>query len=65
MPVINGLEATRVLRCLMPAVPLIMYSAFGDRYAGQQARLIAELVHFCCNASTAAIKSVAASDFNT
>ena len=28
MPVMNGLEAARVLRCLMPTVTLIMYSAF-------------------------------------
>src|SRR5260370_26656631 len=40
MPVMNGLDAARVLRRLMPRVPLIMYSAFGDRYAEQQARLI-------------------------
>jgi len=37
MPVMNGLDAAQVLRRLMPAVPLIMYSAFGDRYAEQQA----------------------------
>jgi chemotaxis response regulator CheB len=40
MPVMNGLDAARVLRRLMPSVPLIMYRAFGDRYAEQQARLI-------------------------
>ena len=40
MPVMNGLDAARVLRRLMPSVPLIMYSAFGDRYAELQARLI-------------------------
>jgi two-component system, chemotaxis family, chemotaxis protein CheY len=40
MPVMNGLDAARVLKRLMPAVPLIMYSAFGDKLAGNQARLI-------------------------
>jgi two-component system, chemotaxis family, chemotaxis protein CheY len=40
MPVMNGLDAARVLKRLMPTVPLIMYSAFGDMYAEQQARLI-------------------------
>jgi DNA-binding NarL/FixJ family response regulator len=40
MPVMNGLDTARVLKRLMPTVPLIMYSAFGDPYAEQQARLI-------------------------
>jgi len=40
MPVMNGLDAARVLKRIMPSVRLIMYSAFGDRYAEQQARLI-------------------------
>jgi DNA-binding NarL/FixJ family response regulator len=40
MPVMNGLDAARVLKRIMPAVPLIMYSAFGDRFVEQQARLI-------------------------
>ena len=40
MPVMNGLEAARVLKRIMPTVPLIMYSAFGDRFVEQQARLI-------------------------
>jgi two-component system, chemotaxis family, chemotaxis protein CheY len=40
MPVMNGLDAARVLKRMMPSVPLIMYSAFGDRFAEQQARLI-------------------------
>jgi two-component system, chemotaxis family, chemotaxis protein CheY len=46
MPVMNGLDATRVLKRLMPTVPLIMYSAFGDTFAEQQARMvgISELV---------------------
>jgi two-component system chemotaxis response regulator CheY len=40
MPVMNGFEAARVLKRLMPTVPLIMYSAFGDKLAEKQARLI-------------------------
>jgi len=40
MPVMNGLDAARVLKRVMPTVPLIMYSAFGDRAAEHQARLI-------------------------
>ena len=40
MPVMDGLGAARVLKRLMPTVPLIMYSAFGDRLAEQQGRQI-------------------------
>ena len=40
MPVMNGLDAARVLKQQMPEVPLIMYSAYGDRGVAQQARLI-------------------------
>lgn len=40
MPVMNGLEAARALKQLMPEVPLIMYSAYGDKFVAQQARLI-------------------------
>jgi DNA-binding NarL/FixJ family response regulator len=40
MPVMNGFDAARILKRLMPTVPLIMYSAFGDRFAEHQARLI-------------------------
>jgi CheY-like chemotaxis protein len=40
MPVMNGFDAARVLKQLMPTVPLIMYSAFGDKVAEKQARLI-------------------------
>ena len=40
MPVMNGFDAARVLKRLMPAVRLIMYSAFGDRLAEKQARLV-------------------------
>jgi two-component system, chemotaxis family, chemotaxis protein CheY len=40
MPVMNGLDAARQLKKLMPTVLLIMYSAFGDVFGEQQARLI-------------------------
>ena len=40
MPVMNGLDAARVLKRLMPTVPLILYSAFGDELTGNHARLI-------------------------
>jgi two-component system, chemotaxis family, chemotaxis protein CheY len=40
MPVMNGFDAARVLKRLMPTVLLIMYSAFGDKVAEYQARLI-------------------------
>jgi DNA-binding NarL/FixJ family response regulator len=40
MPVMNGLDAACELKRLMPTVPLIMYSAFGDTFMEQQAGLI-------------------------
>ena len=40
MPVMNGLDAARMLRRIMPTVPLIMYSGIGDKYVEHQARLI-------------------------
>ena len=40
MPVINGFDAARELKRLMPTVPLIMYSSFGDAFAEQQTRLV-------------------------
>ena len=43
MPVMNGLDAARILRRLLPSVPLIMYSmysAFGDKLIERQARLV-------------------------
>ena len=39
MPVMNGLDAARVLSRTMPTIPLIMYSAFEDRFSAQLARL--------------------------
>jgi len=40
MPVMNGLEAARVLRQMMPDVPLIMYSANPNEVSEQSARSI-------------------------
>ena len=40
MPVLNRFDAARALKRLMPAVLLIMYSAFGDRLVEHQARII-------------------------
>jgi two-component system chemotaxis response regulator CheY len=38
MPVMNGLDAARALRRIMPAVPLIMYSAYTDSFTEKEAR---------------------------
>lgn len=40
MPVMNGLEAARLLKQIMPEVPLIMYSANSDRATEQAAKAI-------------------------
>ena len=37
MPVMNGLEAARVLNRMMPGVPLIMYSALSDSFTEKEA----------------------------
>jgi two-component system, chemotaxis family, chemotaxis protein CheY len=38
MPVMNGLDAARVLKRLVPAVPLVMFSEYGDAFSEQEAR---------------------------
>jgi DNA-binding NarL/FixJ family response regulator len=38
MPVMNGLDAARVLKRLMPRVPLLMYSAYSDSCTENEAR---------------------------
>ena len=38
MPVMNGLDAARALKRLMPEVPVIMFSAYGDSSAEKEAR---------------------------
>src|SRR5215470_492289 len=40
MPVMNGIDAARVLRILMPKLPLIMNTAFEDPLVEQQAHRI-------------------------
>ena len=38
MPVMNGLDAARVLKRVMPEVPVIMYSAYSDSFTQREAR---------------------------
>jgi DNA-binding NarL/FixJ family response regulator len=38
LPLMNGLDATRVLKRVMPEVPIIMYSAYGDSFTEKEAR---------------------------
>ena len=38
MPVMNGLDAARVLKRVMPEVPVIMFSAYGDSSTEKAAR---------------------------
>jgi DNA-binding NarL/FixJ family response regulator len=38
MPVMNGIEAARVLKTLMPAVPLIVFSEYSDVFSDEEAR---------------------------
>jgi DNA-binding NarL/FixJ family response regulator len=39
MPVMNGLEATRILKQLMPAVPIIIFTNHSDSFIGKEAML--------------------------
>ncbi len=38
MPVMNGIEAARVLKRLMPTAPLIIFSEYSDVFSEQEAR---------------------------
>jgi DNA-binding NarL/FixJ family response regulator len=38
MPVMNGLEETRVMKKLMPAVPVIIFTAHSDPFVEKEAR---------------------------
>jgi DNA-binding NarL/FixJ family response regulator len=38
MPVMNGLEAARALKRLMPNVPIVMFSAYADSFTAKEAR---------------------------
>ena len=40
MPVMNGFEAARALRDLMPSVPTIMFTLYDDEFMREKARLI-------------------------
>ena len=40
MPVMNGIDAARVLRLVMPRLPLIMHTASEDQLVEKEARLI-------------------------
>jgi len=37
MPVMNGIEATRVLKRLLPATPLVMFTTFTDAFLSEEA----------------------------
>jgi DNA-binding NarL/FixJ family response regulator len=37
MPVMNGLDATRTLKRVMPEVPVIMFSAYSDSFTEEEA----------------------------
>jgi DNA-binding NarL/FixJ family response regulator len=38
MPVMNGIDAARTLKTLMPMVPLIIFSEYSDVFSEQEAR---------------------------
>lgn len=38
MPVMNGMDAARVLKRLMPSVPLIIFSEYSDVFSEKDAR---------------------------
>lgn len=38
MPVMNGLDAARALKRLMPGVPIVMFTAFSDSFTEREAR---------------------------
>ena len=38
MPVMNGLEAARALKRVMPDVPIVMFSAYADSFTEKEAR---------------------------
>jgi DNA-binding NarL/FixJ family response regulator len=38
MPVMNGIEATRALKTLMPTVPVIIFSDYSDVFSEKEAQ---------------------------
>ncbi len=39
MPIMNGIDAARALKKLMPAVPLIIFSEYSDAFSENEARV--------------------------
>jgi len=37
MPVMNGIEAARVLKRLLPSIPLVMFTTFTDAFLSKEA----------------------------
>ena len=40
MPVMNGLDAARALKRMMPEVPIVMFSAYADSFTEKEARSV-------------------------
>ena len=40
MPVMNGIDATRALKALMPSVPVIIFSEYSDVFSQEEARSV-------------------------
>jgi CheY-like chemotaxis protein len=38
MPVMNGIDATRALKTLMPTVPVIVFSEYSDAFSEEESR---------------------------
>jgi DNA-binding NarL/FixJ family response regulator len=38
MPVMNGIDAARALKTLMPTVPVVMFSEYSDVFSAEEAR---------------------------
>lgn len=38
MPVMNGLDAARALKCLMPNVPILMFTEYAEAFVEKEAR---------------------------
>jgi DNA-binding NarL/FixJ family response regulator len=38
MPVMNGIDAARALKTLMPKVPVVMFSEYSDAFSDEEAR---------------------------
>lgn len=49
MPLMNGLEETRVLKKLMPALPVIIYTAHSSPLVEKEALAVGESAVICSN----------------